>query len=314
MDIKNEPHVIESFEDEIDVSQIIRVLFDGKWIIFSITTITSILAVIYSLSLPNIYESKVLLVPNEANSKPSLLQNYSSLANIAGVSLPSENSEGNSYKAIRKLNSLSFFESNILPNIFLPDLMAFDSWNSEKNTINYINDIYDASSNSWVRDHSFPQKKIPSAQESFDMFHAKHIAISEEKKNKFVTIRVKHQSPYVAKEWAELLIVQINSFYREKDREEAEKAVNYLKTQIAKTNLSEIKQVIAALLQQETQKLTLIEANDFYVYEYIDPPAVMEKKSEPSRAVICIVGFLLGGILSILTVMLRHYLFTFKDK
>ena len=313
MDIKNEPHEIENFEDEIDLVQIFKVLFEGKWIIFSVTTVASILAVIYSLSLPNIYESKILLVPNEANSRPSLLQNYSSLANIAGVSLPSENNEGNSFKAIRKLYSLSFFESNILPNIFLPDLMAFDSWNSGKNINNYKNDIYDLSSNSWVRDYSYPQKQIPSAQESFDKFQAEHVSISEEKKNNFVTIKVKHQSPYVAKEWAELLTNQINYFYREKDREEAEKAVNYLNTQIAKTNLSEIKQVIAALLQQETQKLTLIEANEFYVYEFIDPPAVMETKSEPSRAIICILGAILGGILSILTVMLRHYVFVSKD-
>ena len=313
MDIKNEPHEIENFEDEIDLVQIFKVLFEGKWIIFSVTTVASILAVIYSLSLPNIYESKILLVPNEANSRPSLLQNYSSLANIAGVSLPSENNEGNSFKAIRKLNSLSFFESNILPNIFLPDLMAFDSWNSGKNINNYKNDIYDLSSNSWVRDYSYPQKQIPSAQESFDKFQAEHVSISEEKKNNFVTIKVKHQSPYVAKEWAELLTNQINYFYREKDREEAEKAVIYLNTQIAKTNLSEIKQVIAALLQQETQKLTLIEANEFYVYEFIDPPAVMETKSEPSRAIICILGAILGGILSILTVMLRHYVFVSKD-
>ena len=191
--------------------------------------------------------------------------------------------------------------------------MAFDSWNSGKNINNYKNDIYDLSSNSWVRDYSYPQKQIPSAQESFDKFQAEHVSISEEKKNNFVTIKVKHQSPYVAKEWAELLTNQINYFYREKDREEAEKAVNYLNTQIAKTNLSEIKQVIAALLQQETQKLTLIEANEFYVYEFIDPPAVMETKSEPSRAIICILGAILGGILSILTVMLRHYVFVSKD-
>ena len=45
---------------------------------------------------------------------------------------------------------------------------------------------------------------------------------------------------------------------------------------------------MAELQQQEIQKLTLMEASEFYVFEYIDPPAVMEKKSEPSRAMICI--------------------------
>ena len=64
---------------------------------------------------------------------------------------------------------------------------------------------------------------------------------------------------------------------------------------------------MAELQQQQIQKLTLIEASDFYVFEYIDPPAVMEKKSEPSRAMICIFGALLGGMLGTLIVLVRHF-------
>jgi LPS O-antigen subunit length determinant protein (WzzB/FepE family) len=36
----------------------------------------------------------------------------------------------------------------------------------------------------------------------------------------------------------------------------------------------------------------------------------MEEKSEPSRALICILSLLLGGILSILSVLIRHYAFS----
>jgi LPS O-antigen subunit length determinant protein (WzzB/FepE family) len=60
-------------------------------------------------------------------------------------------------------------------------------------------------------------------------------------------------------------------------------------------------------LQEETKKLTLIEANQYYVFDYIDPPAVMEKKSAPKRALIFILSALLGVILSILSVLIRHY-------
>jgi LPS O-antigen subunit length determinant protein (WzzB/FepE family) len=73
------------------------------------------------------------------------------------------------------------------------------------------------------------------------------------------------------------------------------------------TGLSEIKLVIAKLLQDETKKLTLIEANQAYVFDYIDPPAVMEQKSEPRRAIICIIIALLGGILSVVLVLIKHY-------
>ena len=73
------------------------------------------------------------------------------------------------------------------------------------------------------------------------------------------------------------------------------------------TDLSEIKEVIAQLLQEETKKLTLIEANESYVFDYIDPPAVMEVKTEPKRFLICIISAILGVMLSIALVLIRHY-------
>ena len=159
---------------------------------------------------------------------------------------------------------------------------------------------------------SFSQKLGPSEQESFDEFLRKHLSVGTNKKNNFVTVKVKHQSPYIAKEWTKLIIDQINSFYRKKDKNEAQRASNYLNTLLAETNLVEIKEVLAALLQQETKKLTLIEANEYYVYEYIDPPAVMEKKSQPQRALICILASLFGGMLGIIYVFVRHYLYAEK--
>ena len=73
--------------------------------------------------------------------------------------------------------------------------------------------------------------------------------------------------------------------------------------------MSEIKEAIAVLLQEETQKLTLVEANEFYVFDYIDPPAIMEEKSEPSRALICILSFMLGGLMGVLFVLARNYFY-----
>ena len=112
---------------------------------------------------------------------------------------------------------------------------------------------------------------------------------------------------------AEILVDQVNIFYREKDKLQSERAVSYLNKQITSTSLSEVKQSISQLLQEETKKLALIEANQFYVFEYIDPPAVMEKKSEPNRASICILSALLGGILSIILVLIRHYAFRVRN-
>ena len=64
--------------DEIDLREIFNALLQGKWIIISITAFLSIIGVIYSLSLPNIYESKVLLSPESPSNKMSRsFRNYS---------------------------------------------------------------------------------------------------------------------------------------------------------------------------------------------------------------------------------------------
>ena len=292
------------FDDEIDLRELFYILLDEKWIIVSVTAFVSIIGVIYSLLLPNIYESKALLVPvNPSSGISGSLGGYSGLAGLAGISLPSGSDGGNSVKAIHKIGSLSFFENNILTKIYLPDLMAVKSWNSKKNTLAYDENIYNAISNTWIGDYS----QIPSAQESFEVFKT-HSSLSEDKMSGFVTLSIKHQSPFVAKQWAELVVNEINNFYRQKDKSESEKAASYLNQQISMTALSEIKQVMAQLLQEETKKLTLIEANQFYVFDYIDPPAVMEKKSEPKRSTISIFSALLGGMLSIFLVLIKHYI------
>ena len=299
--------------DEIDIWELFRVLFQGKWIIVSVTTFASIIGVVYSLQLPNIYQSKALLVPvNSSSGISGALGSYSGLAGLAGISIPSGSGEANTTKAINKLSSLSFFKNNILANVFLPDLMAVKTWNPGTNTIDYDESIYNKSTNNWVRDYTYPGKQIPSAQESFGVFKKEHLNVNENTTNGFITITISHQSPFIAKEWTELLVDEVNSFYRQKDKEESEKAVRYLNQQIAMTSLSEIKQVIAELLQEETQKLTLIEANKYYVFEYIDPPVVMEQKSEPQRSLICILSAILGGMLGIVIVLVKHYGFRKK--
>jgi len=296
------------FDDEIDLRGLFYILSKGKKTVIYVTAFISTLAIILSLLLPNIYESRALLAPvNPANSISGALQSYSGLAGIAGISLPTNSEENNSAKALKKLKSLSFYENNILTNIFLPDLMAVKSWDYKTNTLNYDSSIYDAKSKTWVRDYSYPKKPIPSAQESFEVFIEDHLSLSEDRETGFITLSIQHQSPFIAKQWAELAVNQVDNFYRQKDKSESEKAVEYLREQISMTGLSEIKQVIAELLQEETQKLALVEANEYYVFEYIDPPAIMEEKYGPKRAMIVILGTLLGMMLGILLVLIKHF-------
>lgn len=285
--------------DEIDIKNLLKIIFDGRQIIIALTALFSVIAVIYSLSLPNIYKSSALLSPVGDNASTNQsLNNIGSLAGLAGINISSQ-SVNKTTKAITKIVTLSFFEDNILPNIFLPDLMAAIDWDEKSNTVIYEEGLFDTKAQKWTI--------IPSSQKSFKEF-MKVIELSQDSSTGFVSLSFKHYSPYVAKEWTELVVDQINDSFRTLDKLEAQASMNYLNAQMAQTSYSEIKEVIAQILKQKMQQLSLIEANEFYVFSYLDSPAVEEEKVAPTRSKISIFGAVLGLLLGILFVIARDYL------
>jgi len=270
-----------------------------------LTIFFSIIAIIYSLSLPNLYKSNAILAPVEQTSVAQPSQVFGGLAAIAGINdiRPVSSKE---LEAIEKIQSLSFFAENIMPNIFLPDLMAIKSWDPDSNTIEYEDDKYNKVSQRWVRKFNYPKKQIPSAQESYKQF-IKIMDVKKDEENDFLNISVKHQSPYIAEAWTRLIVDEINELYKTNDRLESEAAINYLNLQIAQTSYTEIRLVIANLLEQKMQQMALIEANRFYLFSYIDPPTVMEEKFSPKRSSISILGAVFGFMLGVLMVLVINF-------
>jgi len=164
--------------DEMDIKSLFKTILNGKRLIIVSTGLFAIIALIYSLSLSNIYQPTALLSPvGEQSSSSSSLDNIGGLASLAGISISSQ-SGGNSGKAITKITTLSFFKENILPNIFLPDLMAASTWDEESNSVIY-NDSYSVQTGKW--------NKIPHPQKSHQVF-LDNLKISQDDKTKFLTI------------------------------------------------------------------------------------------------------------------------------
>ena len=196
---------------------------------------------------------------------------------------------------------------------FLPDLMAARKWDFKSNSIIYDDNLYDEKNKKWVRDVGFPFQQVPSEQEAFALF-TKQINISEDKKNQLVTLSVDHISPSVAQQWAEWIIDEANIMVANLRIEEAESSINYLNEQIKLTPYAELRTMFFNLIQQNTQNMMLAKVSKQYALTIIDPPLIPEIKSKPKRALICILGTLLGGMLSILIILVRKYGFNKDDE
>ena len=92
-------------------------------------------------------------------------------------------------------------------------------------------------------------------------------------------------------------------------REMVEVTINiqYLEEQIRKTSIAEMREVFYTIIEEQTKNKMLAEASPEYAFVAVSPSMVPEVKSQPKRAVICILGTLLGGMLSVLVVLVIHY-------
>lgn len=296
-----------SYDNEIDLRELFRVVWRGKVLIFLVTSLFAVLSIRYALSLPNIYRSEALLAPaQEQDSLTGSMQALSGLVGLAGISLP-EGLASQSDQALEVLSSRSFFTEKIYPSIYLPNLMADPSWDPDTNTLNYDDDLYDAERGQWVREVGFPYQVVPSAQESHDFFVANVLNVSRSNNTGFITLSVDHVSPYIARDWVELMILEINEQFRARELEIALSSIAYLNNQIANTSVIEVRQALSQLLQSQIQTSMLTDANPDYVFSVIDPPIPPELKDSPSRSIIVILLTLLGGMLSVVLVILRHY-------
>ena len=70
-------------KEEIDIVGLLKTIWDSKSIIIASTSVFSIAAVIYSLSLTNIYESEALLSPVNQSGSNQSMGNVAGLANLA---------------------------------------------------------------------------------------------------------------------------------------------------------------------------------------------------------------------------------------
>lgn len=295
-------------EDEIDLKELFMVLWSGKWLISAVTGVAAIASVVVALMLPNIYSADALLAPAEESGggMSALMQRYGGLASLAGVSLPGGEDGSRAQLGMQLMKSRAFISDFVERHDILPELMAVESWDVGSGGIIFDSASYDAASKTWVREVEPPKSAEPTAQEAHKEF-SQILGISQDKKTGYVTVSIEHQSPTVAAQWVEWLVEDVNAAVKAQDVAEAEKSIEYLREQVTNTSLADLQAVFFDLIQSQTETVMLAEVRQEYVFKTIDPAVAPEEKSKPSRALICVLGTLLGGMLGVVIVLIRHY-------
>tara|TARA_B100000927_G_scaffold284349_1_gene273132 strand:+ start:553 stop:1467 length:915 start_codon:yes stop_codon:yes gene_type:complete len=290
--------------DFVDLTEIIKIFWVNKIFILSFSFFFGVFSIFYSLSLPNIYTSSaVLQISSEENQTQlsSFGNQLSSLASFAGIA-----QIGGSDKtefALAKLKSREFVKHLISVRDISPEIIAADFFSNETDTLSF-DDQYDLSSKKWVRKPSQNKKVIPSILEIHSELN-KSFNASLDKDSGFIKLEFSHISPIFAKDFLDLAIKEINNIAKQKDKLESAKALDYLQIELRSTQKKDIIDSINAVIRNQLNKKMLSNIKDDYLLSTIDAPFVPEKKSSPSRALICIFYTLIGTLLGIIIVYLR---------
>jgi len=294
-------------DDEIDLKELFSALWAGKITIILTTVVASIIAVAIALSMPNIYRAEALLSPvsSDGGGMNGLKNKFGGLASLAGVSLGGGGFDKTTM-GIEVLKSRTFFAGFVGKYPVMVDLMASNGWDSINNKILINAKIYDVDSQTWLRDAKGQRKSEPSVQEAYKAF-SELLSVSQDKETSFITIAIVHYSPYVAKQWVDWLVQDINNTIRNQELQQAQRSIDYLLNQIEQTKLAELQAGFFELIQSQTETIMLANASPEYLFKTLDPAVVSESKEKPSRALICVLGAMLGGMLGALTVLVRHF-------
>jgi uncharacterized protein involved in exopolysaccharide biosynthesis len=93
---------------------------------------------------------------------------------------------------------------------------------------------------------------------------------------------------------------------REQALQDAEANVEYLRQELAETNVVALQQAMSGLLESELQKLMLARGNEEFAFRIIDDAEPPKESVRPRKALVVILVTMLGGLSGLAWVAFSH--------
>lgn len=293
--------------EEIDLLELWQAIWQRKRMISLIAAFFTAIAVGVALLLPNIYTSTATLAPSEeqqGGGLSALASQFGGLASLAGVSLGNGKADKTTI-AVEIANSRQFMTRFVRDHHLEVALMAASSMDKKTKELVIDDDLFDVKTQRWVRKVKEGKSIEPTDWELYKVVN-KIISVTQDKKSGFVTINIDYYSPEMAKQWVDWFVTDLNNFMRKRDQIDAKRNITYLKQQLEKTAVADMQTVFYQLIEQQTKTLMLSEVNPEYVFKTLDPAVVAEEKTKPKRALIVILGAVVGGMFGVLFALIQH--------
>jgi LPS O-antigen subunit length determinant protein (WzzB/FepE family) len=301
---------------EIDLRALFGVLWKRKITIIMLTSIFAVSSVFYALSIPNYYNSTALfnVIQDEQSGFDSLASQYGGLASMAGIDIPQTSTKDKAALVMQTIQSREFMKHLITFDGVLEGIIATKDFDKSSKKIIYDEESFDPSSGKWIREVKYPYNQTPSYLEAHEKFIKNMLEVKQDRKSGFITLSVEHISPIFAFNLLEIIIDEVNKIIKDHDLKESTMAIDYLNEQASIISSTNLQNSINNLYESQLRKKMLANIREEYIINVIDAPFVPEKKTGPTRSIICILITLIGGILSVLYILIDSLIFKKRKK
>lgn len=180
-----------------------------------------------------------------------LASQIGSFASLAGISLNGSNTLRT--EALAVLSSRGFVGTFIQRHNLMPILYS---------------KIWDPSTKGWTV--SDPEK-IPTLSRAVLYFTTRVMAIQEDRKTGLISVSVDWKDPTIAANWANALVADLNSSFRNRALQESSQNIDYLNHILRKENVSDTeRQAIYALIEQQIATAMLANVRTDFAFKVLD--------------------------------------------
>ena len=285
-------------DQDINVKELITVIWSKKTIILTITAIFAVFSIFYALSLDNKYTSKAILELAGQDSQMSSgggSSQLGGLASAAGFNI--SNSSNDAVLAIKTIQSRDFLKHLLDFDGVLSNLIGIEAYDPSTKKVLYKDGLSPDDIN------SLPN---PVFQELHDAYLGM-VSLSEDQKSGLINLSVTSKSPYVAYDLSLLILREINNVYREEALKDSSKALSYLNNQLASTSQMEVRRSMSQVIESQLKIQMFANIRENYLLKPFDNAYVPDIKSGPARSIICIVITLTGLFISIIFSIAAHF-------
>jgi LPS O-antigen subunit length determinant protein (WzzB/FepE family) len=274
-------------DSDFNLAALVGQLLAGWRVIVLCGLLGGVVAAVIALNTRPVYRATVkavLVDPSEVGGVGGLRNQLGGLAALAGLEVGG--GAGRKQEAYATLVSGSFARDFIVSENLKPVLFA-ERW--------------DAAAKGWRAGET-----EPTLEQAVDRFMKRVNFVTLDLRTGMVDVAMEWYSPDVAATWANLAVARANERVRAEARKSAERSVEFLHRELAKTGVVELREAINRLIEIQINNAMLANVQTEYAFRVIDPAVAPEKRVRPKRTVMALTGGVVGGILGALFVIARQ--------